>query len=66
MGGWVGHRANLDVVADRKIPAPARNQTLVVEPVSRYLNMFTQMVTTAFHHQAIKKNFHQFFSISSV
>jgi len=33
-GGWVGLRAGLDMVAKRKIPAIARNQTLVILPVA--------------------------------
>jgi len=33
-GGWMGHRADLDIIAKRKMTAPARNQTLVVQPVT--------------------------------
>jgi hypothetical protein len=33
-GGWVDPRTGLDVVARRKIPAPARNRTSVVQPIA--------------------------------
>jgi hypothetical protein len=33
-GDWVGLRASLDAVMRRKIPAPAENQTLVIQSVA--------------------------------
>jgi len=33
LGGYLGSRTYLDMVAKRKIPAPAENQTPVVQPV---------------------------------
>jgi len=36
IGGWMGPRASLDMVAKRKnpFPAPAGNQTLVIQPLA--------------------------------
>jgi hypothetical protein len=34
IGGWLGPRASLDVVAKNKTPGPARNRTPVVLPVA--------------------------------
>jgi hypothetical protein len=34
IGGWVGPRAGLDAVAEKKKPAPASNQTPDVKPVA--------------------------------
>jgi len=33
ISGCVGHRASLDVVVKTKIPAPAKNQTLLIQPL---------------------------------
>jgi len=35
-GGWVGPGVNLDVVTKRKIPAPAKNRTVVVQPIASH------------------------------
>jgi len=34
IGGWVGPRADMDVVVKREIPAPAENRAPIVQPVA--------------------------------
>jgi hypothetical protein len=37
IGGWVDSSAGLDMVAKRKTPAPAEDQTLVIQPTNTQL-----------------------------
>jgi len=34
LGSWIGPRNGLDAVAKRENPCPARNETLVMQPIS--------------------------------
>jgi len=34
IGGWVGPKAGQEVVVKKKVPAPARNEALVIHPIT--------------------------------